>query len=76
MGSTQRLLRRAVLPALGELRLAELSTSRVERFITGLGGEGPSRQRTVKVVLGAMLDLAVRYDALVVNPVPWSCPWR
>ena len=65
----ERLLRRVVLPALGKLRLAELSTSRVERFITGLGGEGPSRQRKVKVVLGAMLDLAVRYDALVVNPV-------
>lgn len=65
----ERLLHRAVLPQLGDLRLRELSTSRVEAFIVDLAATSASRQRKAKVVLGAMLDMAVRHDALVVNPV-------
>ena len=65
----ERLLQRVVLPHLGDLRLRELSTSRVDAFILGLAAVSSSRQRKAKVVLGAMLDLAVRHDTLVVNPV-------
>lgn len=65
----ERLLSGAVLPHLGDLRLRELSTSRVDAFIVGLAGVSASRQRKAKVVLGAMLDMAVRHDALIVNPV-------
>lgn len=35
----------------------------------GVRAKSANRQRKAKVVLGAMLDMAVRHDALVVNPV-------
>lgn len=38
-------------------------------FLVALREISASRQRKTKVVLGAMLGLAVRHDALVVNPV-------
>jgi integrase len=58
-----------VLPQVGQLRLREATTGRMEIFIVGLRSKSPSRQRKAKVVLGAMFDLAVRHDALPVNPI-------
>jgi integrase len=41
----------------------------MDAFLVALRATSPSRQRKAKVVLGAMLDLALRHDALAVNPV-------
>ncbi|MFC6706771.1 tyrosine-type recombinase/integrase [Flexivirga alba] len=65
----QRVLTNVVTPELGGLRLRELTTGRVDVFLVRLRATSASRQRKAKVVLGAMLGLAVRHDALVVNPV-------
>ncbi|MBC9735447.1 tyrosine-type recombinase/integrase [Nocardioides marmotae] len=65
----QRVLDNVILPKLGSLRLRELSTSRLERFLVGLRSVSPSRQRKAKVVLSAALGMAVRHDVLMVNPV-------
>lgn len=65
----ERVLTNVVLPELGGLRLRELTTSRLDLFLVRLREISTSRQRKTKVVLGAMLGLAVRHDALAVNPV-------
>ena len=65
----ERVLIKIVIPELGGVRLRELTTSRLDMFLVALRAISASRQRKTKVVLGAMLGLAVRHDALVVNPV-------
>lgn len=65
----ERVLTNVVLPELGGLRLREVTTSRLDLFLVRLRSISASRQRKAKVVLGAMLGLAVRHDALAVNPV-------
>lgn len=65
----QRVLDKVVLPGLGGLRLREATTSRLDLFLIRLRSISASRQRKAKVVLGAMLGLAVRHDALITNPV-------
>ena len=65
----ERVLTNVVLPELGGLRLRELTTSRLDAFLLRLRKSSASRQRKAKVVIGAMLGLAVRYDALAVNPI-------
>src|SRR3546814_16368752 len=58
----QRVLDKVVLPGLGGLRLREATTSRLDLFLIRLRAVSSSRQRKTKVVLGAMLSLAVRQD--------------
>jgi integrase len=65
----ERVLDKVVIPELGGLRLREVTTSRLDLFLVGLRGTSVSRQRKAKVVMGAMLGMAVRHDALAVNPV-------
>lgn len=65
----QRVLDKVVHPGLGGLRLREATTSRLDLFLIRLRSVSASRQRKTKVVLGAMLSLAVRHDALATNPV-------
>jgi integrase len=65
----ERVLRRVVLPQLGGIRIREATTGRLERFIVDVRSRSENRQRKAKVVLGAMLDMAVRHDAITVNPV-------
>jgi integrase len=65
----ERVLTKVVIPELGGLRLREVTTSRLDIFLVRLRSVSASRQRKTKVVLGAMLGLAVRHDALPVNPV-------
>lgn len=64
----QRVLDKLVLPAIGGLRLREATTGRLDRLLMKLREQCANRQRKAKVVLGAMLDLAVRHDAIAVNP--------
>ncbi len=65
----ERVLTKVVIPELGGLRLREVTTSRLDLFLVRLRATSASRQRKTKVVMGAMLGLAVRHDALAVNPV-------
>lgn len=64
-----RVLSKLVLSQLGSLRLRELTTSRINILLEGLRGQSVNRQRKAKVVMGAMLDMAMGHDALTVNPV-------
>ena len=65
----ERVLTKVVIPELGGLRLREVTTSRLDLFLVRLRATSASRQRKTKVVMGAMLGMAVRHDALAVNPV-------
>ena len=64
----RRVLDHLVLPAIGGLRLREVTTGRLDRLLMKLREQSVNRQRKAKVVLGAMLDLAVRHDATPINP--------
>ncbi|CAB4755419.1 unannotated protein [freshwater metagenome] len=57
-----------VLPSVGGLKVREATTARLDRLLLRLRDQSVNRQRKAKVVLGAMLDLAVRHDAISVNP--------
>lgn len=65
----ERVLRRLVVPELGDLPLRELTTSRMDAYLDGLRGLSVNRRRKAKVVTGAMLELAVGLGALETNPV-------
>ncbi|WP_459976153.1 tyrosine-type recombinase/integrase, partial [Nocardioides pyridinolyticus] len=65
----ERILSKVVIPELGRLRLREITTSRLDLFLVRLRATSTSRQWKTKVVMGAMLGMAVRHDALAVNPV-------
>ena len=64
----RRVLDNLVLPPLGGLRLREVTTGRLDRLLLKLREQSINRQRKAKVVLGSMLDLAVRHDAIPLNP--------
>jgi hypothetical protein len=68
-------------PQLGSLRVREASTSVCRRRpAPGHGGARPGAAKTTRAVLNGMFNLAVRHDALTVNPVretrPMSAPGR
>jgi integrase len=65
----ERVLTKIVIPELGGLRLREVSTNRLDLFLVRLRADSASRQRKTKVVMSAMLGMAVRHDALTVSPV-------
>jgi integrase len=62
-------VRTAVLPALGKLRLREASVGRLDRFLREIAKDHPAAAKMAKVVLGQMFALAVRRGALTNNPV-------
>ncbi len=64
----RRVLDNLVLPSVGGLKLREATTGRLDRLLLTLRELSVNRQRKAKVVLGAMLDIAVRHDAIPVNP--------
>jgi integrase len=70
----ERVLRKLLVPALGEVGLAELTTNRINVVLAELGTESLNSQRKTKVVTGAMLDTAIELGALTVNPVRGSLP--
>lgn len=66
----QRQIDLHILPALGELRLGEMTTPLLDKFIGKLSQEvGASTARTCRSVLSGVLGLAVRYGAIIANPV-------
>lgn len=65
------LMARHVLPAIGRLRLREVTTYRLDQVMRGLEQRGLSAatRRQVRKVISGPLAMAVRYDALPTNPV-------
>src|SRR4051794_3850472 len=59
-----------VIPALGELRVRELTAGTLDRHLTAIGKKhGAATAKTVRTVLSGMCGLAARHDALERNPV-------
>ncbi|MDO1482053.1 tyrosine-type recombinase/integrase [Rhodococcus ruber] len=54
---------------IGGLLLREATTSRIDRFVKAVAVAHPAKARRIKVVLGQMLGLAARHDAIDTNPV-------
>jgi integrase len=54
---------------IGGLRVREATTSRINAFLKSVAKDHPTKARHMKVVLTGMLGMAVRHDALAVNPV-------
>jgi integrase len=66
----ERQLNLHVLPALGGVRLLELSPPLIDRFLKGvLHRTGAPTAKTCRSVVSGVLGLAVRYGALASNPV-------
>jgi len=70
------IVRRIILPGIGELRLGELTVGTLDRFLKAEAERGYSRGRHARVVLAQILDLAVRHDAMPRNPVRSTAPLR
>jgi integrase len=68
----ERILRKLVVPALGDHRLFELSTERIDVLLFELMAQSVNRQRKAKVITGAMLDSAAARGAIGSNPVRGS----
>ncbi|MBI4943041.1 MAG: site-specific integrase [Actinobacteria bacterium] len=70
-----------VQPALGRLRLRELTVAVIDRALAGVrAGLGPQRARAARRALSSLCAAAVRHGALGHNPVrdsrPIRCPRR
>jgi integrase len=68
----ERVLRNLVVPSIGATIISALTTSMVDELLVELGTQSLNRQRKTKVVLGAMLDIAVKVGAVPANPVRGS----
>jgi len=59
-----------VLPALGDVRLGEITTPMLDRVITAIKTEiSASSAKSCRSIISGVLGLAVRYGALGANPV-------
>src|SRR3712207_4588905 len=59
-----------VLPALGELRLREVTVPALDRLLASVhSAHGPAAAKTTRSVLSGILGLAVRHGLLAANPV-------
>jgi integrase len=65
----QRILRGVVVPALGDMLIADMTVGRIDRFLKDIAAYRPAQARGAKVVLGQMLAMAARHEALTGNPV-------
>ena len=62
-------LNRDILPALGELKVRDLTVGVLDRHLMAVKREhGPGIAKTTKSVLSGICKLACRHDALVTNP--------
>jgi hypothetical protein len=77
-----RQLKGHVLPALGALRLQEVTTPLVDRFVTDVHEHvGPATGRTCRSIVSGVMALAVRHGAVPANPTrelerlsAWAAP--
>jgi integrase len=62
-------IRIVIKPALGKLRIREASAGRLDRCLKPLSQKHPAKAKLAKTVLGQMLAMAIRHDALTNNPI-------
>jgi integrase len=68
-------LTKYVIPAVGALRVREVSTPAIDRTLKAISSQaGPGSAKTARSVLSGMFRLAVRYGAVAVNPVREAAP--
>ncbi|MDX2974266.1 phage integrase central domain-containing protein [Kribbella solani] len=66
----RRHLDRTVLPALGDVRLGEMTTPLIDKVVGAIRDEvGQSTARSCRSIISGVLGLAVRYGAIRTNPV-------
>lgn len=65
-----------ILPALGNLRIREATPARLDGFLKALEKKGKSIPGIIRVVLGLMFDMAVRYEAVPTNYAKATRPPR
>jgi len=66
----RRAIKNHVRPALGELRIGEANTPRIDKVIAKIKeNAGAPTARTCRAVISGMMQLAVRYGAISINPV-------
>lgn len=65
----RRNLRGHIEPALGNLRIREVTVPVVDRYLSALERKSPSAAKRSRVVLKGMFSLAVRHGAAATNPV-------
>jgi hypothetical protein len=65
----ERDMRTLVLPTFEHFTLREITISRVDRFLKAQAKISYSRAKHSKVVLNLALGLALRYEAIIRNPV-------
>lgn len=59
-----------ITAGLGELRLREVTVSRVDRFLAAIANQhGSGSAKRTKTVMNGVLGLATRHDAIRTNPV-------
>ena len=63
-------LKNHILPALGEVRLGETTTPLVDKVISAIKSDvSPATARSCRSVISGVMGLAVRYGAVMANPV-------
>jgi integrase len=68
-------LDKQILPALGNIRVRELTVGIVDRHLRAVGTKhGAAMAKQTKTVLSQVIGLAVRHDALTQNPVRETSP--
>jgi integrase len=59
-----------VLPAIGEIRLGELTTPLIDKVIGKIKKDvGPPTAKSCRSVISSVMNLAVRYGAVMINPI-------
>ena len=58
-----------VKPAVGELRVRELTTPRADSVLADVNAKSASRARTAKAVLSGIMGMAARHGAVTYNPI-------
>lgn len=70
----QQVLDGHVIPALGELRLGEVTESRLDRFVKTLSASSKANAKIAHVILLGMFDMAARHGAYEVSPARSVAP--
>lgn len=66
----RRALKNHIRPALGELRIGEATTPRIDTVLTKIkNNAGAPTAKTCRAIISGAMKLAVRYGAISVNPV-------
>jgi hypothetical protein len=66
----RRAIKNHVRPALGEIRIGEANTPRIDKVISAIKkSAGAPTARTSRAVISGMMQLAIRYGTISVNPV-------